>query len=290
MSYVILTDSCANFHEEVFSKLGVSVAPFSFFVNGNEYKSYSNDEPTDLKPFYDMMRNKEHITTSLLGPDQLKEFFRPFLQEGKDVLYLSFSSGLSGSCQSAMIAAEDLKEAFPDRKILVVDTLCASMGQGLLVYYAALLKEKGSSIEEVYDWALAHRLNVVHLFTCDDLFFLKRGGRLSATSAILGSLLQVKPCMRVNDGGKLEVTGKQRGRKQVLQALVNKMAETIIDPEKQSICISHGDCIDEANYVKELILKKMPVKEVFIHYIDPVIGAHSGPGTLAIFFMAKNRE
>ncbi|MBQ4517523.1 MAG: DegV family protein [Clostridia bacterium] len=290
MSYVIITDSCANLTDEMIEKNNIGVIPLSFHVNGEEYKSYEQGKKSDLKKFYDMMREKEIITTSLVSPDQFTQFFKTYLEAGQDILYIGFSSALSGTYQSSVIAAEDLREAYPDRKIMTVDSLCASVGQGLLVYYASLMKAEGKSIEEVKEWAEDNRLRSCHWFTCDDLFFLKRGGRISASAAVLGSLLQVKPVMHVTDEGKLAVFSKARGRKQAMQSLVKHMEETVENPEEQVIIITHGDCEDEALAIKKMVEEKFTVKEVIVTYLDPVIGAHAGPGTLALFYMGSNRE
>lgn len=290
MSYVIITDSCANLTDEMIEQFNIGVLPLSFHVNGEEYKSYEQGKKSDLKKFYEMMRNKEAITTSLISPDQFVQFFTKYLEAGQDVLYVGFSSALSGTYQSSTIAAEDLREAFPERKIVTIDSLCASAGQGLLVYYACLMQEEGKSMEEVKAWVEDNRLRSCHWFTCDDLFFLKRGGRVSASAAVLGSLLQVKPVMHVTDEGKLAVFSKARGRKQAMQSLVKHMEETVENPEEQVIIITHGDCEDEALAIKKMVEEKFTVKEVIVTYLDPVIGAHAGPGTLALFYMGSNRE
>lgn len=290
MSYVIVTDSAANLPEEIYEQYNICVASLSFHVDGKEYKSYEEGKKTDLKQFYSMMRNKEMITTSLIDPDTFIGLFSEIFEEGKDALYIAFDSALSGTYQSATIAAEYLKERYPDRRLLVVDSLCASAGQGLLVYYAAKMKEEGKSLDEVAAWAEENRLNVCHWFTVDDLFFLKRGGRVSAATAVVGSLLQVKPVMHVSDAGKLEVVSKARGRKQAMNALVKEMEKTVKDPQKQLVIITHGDCEEDANYVANLVREKFTTKEILVHYLDPVIGAHSGPGTLALFFMGTARK
>lgn len=290
MSYVIVTDSAANLTEELYDSLGISVLSLSFRVDGKEYKSYEKGKKTDLKQFYNMMRNKEMITTSLVDPDQFTQAFSKILEAGQDVLYIGFSSALSGTYQSSSIAAADLAERYPERRVVTVDSLCASIGQGLLVYYAAKMRDEGKTIDEVSSWLTENRLNVCHWFTCDDLFFLKRGGRVSSATAVVGSLLQVKPVMHVNNEGKLAVVTKARGRKQALNALVAAMEKTVKEPQKQLVCICHGDCEDEANYVKEMILNKFTVKDILVHYLDPVIGAHAGPGTLAVFYMGVDRN
>lgn len=290
MSYVILTDSSANLTDELIDECGVPVTSFTFHVGDKELKSYIKGQKTDLKQFYTMMRNKEHITTSLISPENFTVFFEEYLKAGQDVLYIAFSSGLSGTYQSSTIAADMLREKYPDRKIYTVDSLCACLGQGLLVYHAVQLKNEGKTIDEVHAWLMDNRLRMCHWFTVNDLFFLKRGGRVSSTAAVFGSLLQVKPVMHMDNDGKLAVVEKARGRKQSLQALVSHMEQTIENPEDQMIFIAHGDCEEEAEYVRQLILDKFSVKGTLINCIDPVIGSHSGPGTLAIFYLGKNRD
>ncbi len=289
MSFVLMTDSSANLTTEIIEKFNIEVIPMIFLVNDVEYRSYKKGENVDIKQYYDMMRNKEHIKTSLLSPETYAEAFREHLDKGYDILYIGFSSGLSGTYQSSKIAAETLKDEYPERKIVTWDSLCASMGEGLMVYYAAKMKEEGKSMDEILSWLEDNKLNLCHWFTVDDLFFLKRGGRISAATAILGSALNIKPVLHVDDAGKLVSVDKARGRKQALNALVAKFEETAIEPEKQVVYISHGDCIEDAEYVAKRIREKYEVVDIVINYIDPVIGSHSGPGTLALFFLGTKR-
>jgi DegV family protein with EDD domain len=213
----------------------------------------------------------------------------PILKSGRDILSISFSSALSGTYNSARIAKEELQEKYPERKIIVIDSLSASMGQGLLVYHAAKRKQEGKSIEEVAKWVEENKLKLCHLFTVDDLNHLRRGGRLSPISAILGTILRVKPLLHVSIEGKLTVVSKSRGRHTSLDMLVQQMEKTIENPEGQTVFISHGDCLEEAEYVKEKMLAKLPIKDVVINYVGPVIGSHSGPGTIAIFYFGNDR-
>ena len=289
MSFVLMTDSSANLTTDLIEKFDIEVIPMIFLVNDIEYRSYKKGENVDIKQYYDMMRNKEHIKTSLLSPENYIDAFKPFLENGQDILYIGFSSGLSGTYQSSAIAAEMLKDEYPDRKIVTWDSLCASMGEGLMVYYAAKMKEEGKSMEEILSWLEENKLKLCHWFTVDDLFFLKRGGRISGTTAIIGSALGIKPVLHMDDNGKLVSVSKTRGRKQSLNALVAKMEETAIEPEKQTIFISHGDCIEDAEYVAKCVKEKFGINDIVINYIDPVIGAHSGPGTLALFFLGTER-
>lgn len=287
--YVIVTDSSADLTEELVQELGVEVLPLSFTIHDTTRRNYPDNREMDPKEFYRMLRAEEIATTAAVNVSEYTEMVSPILEGGKDVLILAFSSGLSATCQSAMMAAEELREKYPERKIFVVDTLCASLGQGLLVYHAAMLKKAGKSMEEVRDWTEENKLHLCHWFTVDDLHFLKRGGRVSAATAVVGTMLQIKPVLHVDDEGHLINMGKARGRAASLTALVDHMAETAIAPEEQVIFISHGDCEEDAKTVAEEVKRRFGVKKVVIGYVGPVIGAHSGPGTLALFFLGKKR-
>lgn len=289
MSFEIVTDSSANLPESMIDEYNLHVMSLVFRVNGNEYLGYVKGETMDLAQFYRMMREKENITTSLLNIDGCMSFMKNLLDQGKDILYIGFSSGLSGSFQVVDLVAKQLQEEYPDRKIYTADTLAAALGEGLLVYLACQKRKEGLTIEEVYQWVIDNRLRVCHWFTVDDLFFLKRGGRVSQTSAIVGSILSIKPVMHVDDEGHLVLVEKVRGRKKALEGLVKHMEETVVDPENQHIFISHGDCLEDAQYVEKLIRDRWNVKDVLIHILDPVIGAHSGPGTVALFFLGSKR-
>lgn len=289
MGYKIVTDSCANLTDKQINDYGVEIISLNYYIKGKEYNSYIDGVPTEYDETYRLLREKEQITTSLVTNEQCTNVVRPILESGEDVLVLSFSSGLSGTYQNIYNTLEDLKEEFPDRKMMVVDTLAASMGQGLLVHYAVKLKEQGKSMEEVAKWVEDNRLSLCHIFTLSDLFFLKRGGRLSGAGAIVGSILNIKPMLHVADDGKLYVTGKQRGRKASMEALLDSIGEKAIDIENQTVFIVHGDCENDAKYLEDEIKKRYGVKEVVYNYIDPVIAAHAGPETLAIFFIGKQR-
>ena len=253
------------------------------------YESYIKGQKIDYSEAYSILRQKGKITTSLANRDDCDKVILPILESGEDVLVLAFSSGLSGTCQNIINSAEDYREMFPERKIIVVDTLSASMGEGLLVHYAVQLKNQGKTMEEVAEWVEDNKLNLIHTFTLDDLFFLKRGGRLSGTSAIVGSLMNIKPLMHVANDGKLYVTGKARGRKAAIKHLVDSVGERGIDVENQDIYIVHGDCEEEAKIIGEEVKRQYNVKNVVYNCLDPVIVSHSGPGTLAIFFIGKER-
>lgn len=289
MSFAMVTDSSANLPEELIDRYGLHILSLVFRVGDAEYRSYIKGEKTDLKPFYDMMRRKEKITTSLVDPRTCTALFIELLEQGEDILYIGFSSALSGTYQAAAAALEELRASYPDRKIYAVDTLGASLGEGLLVWHAAQLREQGKTIEETYDWLMENRLHLCHWFTVDDLFFLRRGGRVNSATAVLGSLLGIKPVMHMDDEGRLIFVTKVRGRRAALDALVERMAQTAIHPEEQTVFITHGDCLEDARYVENQIRERLHVPEVLINYVDPVIGAHSGPGTVALFFLGTVR-
>jgi DegV family protein with EDD domain len=289
MNYEIVTDSSSNLTEELIAEYGIHIISLVFILDGEEYSSYKKGEKTDIGQFYKMMRAGKTMTTSTINMSSCEKTFESILSRGKDVLYIGFSSALSGTYNTASVMAEKLMAKYTDRKIYCVDSLAASMGEGLLVYYAANQRKEGKSIDEVRDWVLSNRLNLCHWFTVDDLLFLKRGGRISSTTALVGTALGIKPILHVDNEGRLINVGKVRGRKNSLNELVKEMEKTCIRPEEQTVFISHGDCIEDAEYVKELVKSKLKVMEVVINYVDPVIGAHSGPGTVALFFVGSNR-
>ncbi|WP_458863363.1 DegV family protein [Acidaminobacterium chupaoyuni] len=289
MAYCIVTDSSANLPEEMIERFGLEILSLTVRIEDKEYTSYTKGVKTDLKPIYDLMRQKKTVETSHVNPGMCVDLFDRLLAQGLDVLYIGFSSGLSGTYQTAAMALEEAASKYPERKAYSVDTLAASMGEGLLVYHACLLKEQGGSLEEVRDWLEANKLHLCHWFTVDDLFHLKRGGRISAATALAGTMLSIKPVMHMDDAGHLIPVGKARGRKASLDALCDHMEKLAIRPEEQIIFISHGDCIEDARYVEEQVRTRFHVKDVAINYVDPVIGAHSGPGTVALFFLGTER-
>ena len=289
MSFKIVTDSCANLTGGLIEKYGVEVISLQYHMKDKSYDSYIKGEKPDFTDAYKFLREKGKVTTSLVGRDACDNVIIPLLKQGEDLLILAFSSGLSGTYQNIVTAAEDYKEEFPDRKIIVVDTLSASMGQGLLVHYAVELKNQGKTIEEVAQWVEDNKLRLVHIFTLDDLFFLKRGGRLSGTSAVVGTVLGIKPLMHVANDGKLYVTGKARGRKAAIEHLINSLEAQGENIKGQTIFITHGDSYEDAKFIAAAVKTKYGVSNVVINCLDPVIASHSGPGTLAIFFMGKQR-
>ena len=284
-----MTDSSCDLPAKIATDLDLVIVPLSLSVGGKEYFNYLDERELTFAEFYAILRREKKCTTSAVNVASFQSIMDPILESGKDLIYLAFSSALSNTQNAARIAATELQEKYPKRKIIVIDTLAASLGQGMLVYLTALEKQKGKSIDELRDFAESICLNICHWFTVDDLFHLHSGGRLSKASAVVGSMLNIKPVLHVDDEGKLVNVAKARGTKNAIKALLDRMQETIINPEEQTIFISHGDCLDRANELAELIKQKMPIKDVIINYVGPVIGAHSGPGTLALFYKGTQR-
>jgi DegV family protein with EDD domain len=284
-----VTDSSADLTDELLQEYGIHIVSLSFRVGGEEFPCYVQGQKTDYKQFYDRMRKGEMVDTSLIDMSTCRDIFEGILRRGNDVLYIGFSSALSGSYNAGAMVAESLRGAYPERRIATIDSLSASMGEGLLVYYAAEQRRDGKSMDEVSDWLIENRLHLCHWFTVDDLFHLKRGGRISAATALVGTMLGVKPVLHVDNEGKLVAVGKVRGRRKSLETLVDEMEKTCTNPTEQLVFISHGDCVEDAQHVERLVRERLKVKDVQINYVDPVIGAHSGPGTVALFFLGVQR-
>lgn len=287
--FVLVTDSSCDLPQELVDKFELTVVPLTVTVNGKDYKNYLDGSEIGFKEFYDFSRAKADIKTSCPSPDAFEKVFTDILDDGKDILYLGFSSALSATTQNAKMTADELGEKYPDAKIIVVDSLAASMGQGLFIKYVFDEKQKGGTIDEVAKFAEDTKLHICHWFTVTDLMHLKRGGRISATTAIAGTALNVKPVMHMDDEGRLINVGKARGRKASLQALLEHMKETAINPKEQTIYISHGDCEDEVRDFAKLIKKEVGFKDIEINYVGPVIGGHTGPGVVALFFYGTQR-
>ena len=286
MNFQIITDSCCDFPTPMYKTLGLTFVPLTV-----EFRGKASDDRNDdsLKDMYQGLRAGEAAKTSAVNPSRWSQVMEDALAAGKDILVLAFSSGLSTTYQSAAIAAGELKEKYPERKIQVIDTLCASMGQGLLVWYACKKRDEGQSLEEVAQWVLDNRLHLCHWFTVDDLMYLKRGGRISAATALVGTMLQIKPLLHVDDEGHLINMGKVRGRKAAIDAMVRKAQELGAGYENSTMFISHGDCLADAEYLSRQLKETCGVKDVVISYVGAVIGSHSGPGTLALFFLGEHR-
>lgn len=285
--FVIVTDSSADLPASIAQQYSLEVIQLLVTVEGEE--PTPNNE-IDIKEFYGKLRAKKGAKTSAVNIKNFEKCFEKHLAEGKDVLYLGFSSGLSGTFNAGFVAAREMNERYPERTCVAIDTLCASLGEGLLVVLAAKKKEEGATLEQVCAYVEEIRPHLTHLFTVDDLFFLKRGGRVSAVTAVAGSALGIKPLLHVDDAGHLIKTGIKRGRRASLDALCERMKEIAIDPAEQLVYISHGDCEEDAKYLADKIVAEMGVKEpILISHVGPVIGAHSGPGTVALFFIGKER-
>lgn len=288
-SYVIMTDSCSDMPVRLIEELDLLVIPLSHTIGGREYFNYPDERELSFSDFYEMLRKERRSTTSAINTATFISYMEPILQSGKDLIYLAFSSALSATCSASESAAAELREKYPGRKVYIVDTLCASLGQGLLVYLTALEKKKGAAIDEARDFAEKTKPHLCHWFTVDDLHHLHSGGRISKTTAVFGTMLNIKPLLHVNDEGKLESVSKVRGIGGALKALADKFAADAINPEEQTVFISHGDCPERAEELASMIKDRFPVKDIIINYIGPVIGSHSGPGTLAVFFLGKKR-
>ncbi len=289
-TFIILTDSCANLTEDIIDKYNIYVLSLSYYIDGVKCRGFEKSREFHFKEFYEMMRERKNITTSEVSEQDAYDLCKPILKRGQDILYIGFSSELSETFNMVHNALIRLQGEYPERQIYAVDSLGAALGEGLLIQYAVMEREKGATIDEVYRWAMDNRMYICHEFTVDDLFFLRRGGRISAATAVLGSTLGIKPIMHMDAQGRLVEIGKARGRKKSLDALVNHMREYALKPERQIVCISHGDCEEDARYMAEQVKREMGVKDVRIQILDPVIGAHSGPGTLALFYYGEHRR
>ena len=285
MRFKIVTDSACDLPAEMIEALDLGIAALSVELDG---RAYAEGEMTP-KELYDHLRGGKLPKTSAVNPERWGDAMRPALEQGQDVLTLVFSSALSATCQNAFIAAEELRGEFPDRKLIVIDSLCAAIGLGLLVHTAARLRDAGKSIEATAAWIEEHKLNVCHWVTVEELMHLKRGGRVSAATAVVGTMLNIKPIIRVDDNGRLESLAKCRGRKAALNYLLDRMAESF-DPEiDDTVFIGHGDCMEDAKYLEQKVRERFGVQNVHINYIGAVVGAHTGPGVAVLFFYGKKR-
>lgn len=284
--YVILTDSSCDLPDDIVKKYQLEILQLDFIVEGEG--SFHNDQ-ADIEKVYSKLRNGANIKTSAANISQASEAIEALFNQKKDILYLGFSSGLSSTYQTVYMTGQELMEEYPERKMISVDTLAASMGQGLLVYKACQAKDSGKSLEENAQYIEEIKLKLCHWFTVDDLFFLKRGGRISGVTATVGTMLSIKPILHVDDEGHLINVSKVRGRKAAITELANRMEKLAVHPEDQDIFISHGDCIEDAEKLASIIKERFGNDRITISYVGPVIGAHSGPGTLALFFLGEHR-
>ncbi len=284
---LVLGVSC-ELPDEYIEKYGVDVADMLYTIEGVSYKGYKGE--LSNKEFYDKVRAGSMPTTHQVNPEEAARLFEKHLKAGRDVLHIAFSSGLSGSVNSARLAQEELSAKYPDRRIVVIDSLCAAQGEGLLDYYACEMKAQGKSLDEIAQWVEENKMRVNHFVTVDDLNHLHRGGRVSRASAVLGGLIGIKPMLYMDNEGKLQVYDKIRGRKASIEALVDMMVKKTKGMPPQKVFIGHGDALEEAEQLKALVMKKTNCKDFVITYIGPVIGSHTGQGVLALFFLADNRD
>nr|WP_296961177.1 DegV family protein [uncultured Mediterraneibacter sp.] len=284
--FVITVNSTVDLPKEWLEERHVPVMPLKYTIDG---ETYPDMDGLSAKEFFQKLREGHMSVTSQINPDEAREMLEPIVKEGKDILHLAFSSGLSGTYNSMRIAAEELSEEYPDAKIVVIDTLCACMGEGLLLHKALQLKEQGKTLDEIAAWVEENKLHICHNVTVDDLNHLHRGGRISKTAAVLGTLVQVKPIIHVDNDGKLQVIGKERGRRKSLNKIVDMSVEQAKGWENDLVMITHGDCLEDAQYVEKRVKEKMGVENVLINNIGTVIGSHTGPGVVAVFCMGNKR-
>lgn len=286
--YIITTDTTCDLPQEYLDRHNIGLIPLYYSINDT---IYGEDKFLEPKEFYNIMRGGAMPTTMAVNPDLARKIFTGYIEDGYDVLHIAFSSALSGSCSVAATTAKELSDEYPNSKLIVIDSLCASLGEGLLVHKAVELKENQKTIDEVADWLEKNKLQLCHLFTVDDLFHLHRGGRVSKAAAIIGTLINVKPVLHVDNEGRLIPLNNVRGRKKALISLVDQMESKVknYNYKNNIFFISHGDCLEDAEYVAELIKERLGIQDNLIYYVSPTIGAHSGPGTVALFFMGKER-
>ena len=284
--FVIVSDSTVDLPKEYLQSKQVPIISLSYIMDGVTYEEMDG---LSHKEFFEKLRAGSLPTTSQINPEQAREALESFAKEGKDTLYIGFSSGLSGSYNSVRMAAEDLKEEYPDINIITIDSLCACMGEGLLLYKALELKEHGMSMEEIAKWVEANKLHICHNVTVDDLNHLHRGGRISKTTAVVGSMIKIKPIIHMSDEGKLVVIGKERGRKKSLVSIVDRMEKQMQGYDNDIVMITHGDCIEDAEFVKKQVEERFGIHNVMINGIGSVIGSHTGAGVVAVFFMGDKR-
>ena len=284
--YVITVNSTVDLPKEWLEERNVPVVPLRYTIDGQTYEDMSG---LTAKEFFDKLREGKMSVTSQVNPEEARAALEPFLKEGKDILHLAFSSGLSGTCNSMKIAGEELKEEYPEAKIIVIDTLCACLGEALLLYKALQQKEAGKTIEETAAWVEENKLHICHDVTVDDLNHLHRGGRVSKATAVVGTMVKIKPIIHMDDNGKLQVVGKERGRKKSLNKIVDMAVEQSEGWDNDIIMITHGDCIEDAEYVAGLVRDKMGIDNILINNIGTVIGSHIGPGVVAVFCMGNKR-
>lgn len=284
--FIIATDSTVDLPKAFLEENHVLTISLSYVMDGVTYKDLDG---LSHEEFFEKIRNGSLPTTSQINPEEARKALEPVVKEGKEILYLGFSSGLSGSYNSVRMAAEDLMEDYPETKIVTIDSLCASMGEGLLLYKTLQLKEQGKNLDEIAEWVEDNKLHICHNVTVDDLNHLHRGGRISKTTAVLGTMVKIKPIIHMDNEGKLVVIGKERGRKKSLLTLLDKMEKQMQGYQNDVVMITHGDCIEDAKYVEEQIRERFGIENIIVNGIGSVIGSHTGAGVVAVFFMGSER-
>ena len=284
--FIIATDSTVDLPKAFLEENHVLTISLSYVMDGVTYKDLDG---LSHEEFFEKITNGSLPTTSQINPEEARKALEPVVKEGQEILYLGFSSGLSGSYNSVRMAAEDLMEDYPETKIVTIDSLCASMGEGLLLYKTLQLKEQGKNLDEIAEWVEANKLHICHNVTVDDLNHLHRGGRISKTTAVLGTMVKIKPIIHMDNEGKLVVIGKERGRKKSLLTLLDKMEKQMQGYENDVVMITHGDCIEDAKYVEEQIRERFGIENIIVNGIGSVIGSHTGAGVVAVFFMGSER-
>lgn len=288
MKPIIITDSNCDLTSEYLKENNIPVIPFYFSLKGKEYED-DFGKSISYQEFYDELRKGEMSTTAQITIFVFENYFRKYVSEGYSIIYIGFSSALSESYNNSILAKKAILEEVPNADITVIDTKSATVGQGLLVFYACEMLKQGKSNEDIVNWIEGNKLKVNHWFTVDSLDHLKRGGRISATSATVGTLLSVKPILIINNDGKLVPVKKVRGRKKAIRELLEDLKKGILNPEEQTVFISHGDCIEDAEHLKKLIISEVNITDVIINYLGPIIGTHTGPGLLCVTFIGRNR-
>lgn len=284
-NYIIVSDSTLDLSQDMIEELGIKIIPMKYIIDN---KIYTDGEHSS-EEFYGQLRKGVAVSTTQINTEEFVEFFSKYLSEGKDVLYIGFSSGLSGTYNNAIRASEQLRDSYPNNKVIVVDSLSASVGQGLLIYYVALKKKSGCSLEELKNWLIENRTKLCHWFTVDDLHHLKRGGRISSTVAVIGSVLNVKPLLFIDNDGKLKISEKIRGRKKTIDLMISKLHDAHLNIEDSLVIVGHSDSLEDAEYIAQKLKNEFSIDNVIIRPIGPIIGSHTGPGTLGLCFLGSTR-
>jgi DegV family protein with EDD domain len=289
--YVLITDSTTDLPPDIAEKLGLTIVPYIFILDGQEYFNHLDHRTLPIKDFYGLLHSGKSASTSLVTEQRYIDTFEPFLQEGKDIIYMCLSSGLSSSYSQSLLAADTLREKYPERKLAMIDSLSASLGQGMLAWYAFKAREQGKGFDEAAAYLETLAKKIVMWIRADDLQHLRRGGRVSGAAAFMGTMLSIKPMIHVNDEGRLVPVAKMRGKGKSLEFLTDQLAAVQVDEAPhQAVFISHADALDEAEELKKMVLERFGERDIIINDIGPVIGAHTGPGTIIMTFVGKTRE